>query len=110
MPALLRTIEELVSGDRRVKDYALGVEAVAAAALLAGCVPEGHEHPGAALRPSADIAIAALRAIDTAYADDSIPTELAAEDANLRERLAAVEPVRQLLRAAIPPLQRETLF
>jgi hypothetical protein len=112
VPALLLTIEKLVSGDRRLEDYTLCVRVVAAAALLAGCVPENDERWPAdtALRHTTAVAIAALRAVDTAYADDSILTEMAAEDGNLRERLAAVEPVRQLLRAAIPPPQHETQF
>ncbi|MEV4757303.1 DUF4259 domain-containing protein [Micromonospora sp. NPDC049559] len=105
VPALLLTIDQLVSGDRQVEDYTLCVQGVAAAALLAGCVPESHEQwpAAAALRPTAEVAIAALRAVDTAYADDSILTEMATEDGNLRERLAAVEPIRQLLRAASYP-------
>ncbi|MBX6355485.1 MAG: DUF4259 domain-containing protein [Micromonosporaceae bacterium] len=110
MPELLRAIDQLASHGAR--DYGRSVRGLAAAALLVGRWPDRAKDWAvrAIPPPTPEIAADALRAIDAAYGDDAILTELTAEAGTLAEHLAAIEPIRQLLRAAIFPPQQESLF
>ncbi len=111
MPALLEAIDRLTA-PQGAQDYGHAVRGLVAAALLAGTGPEHAEEWAAnTIKPvRMDDATAALQAIDAAYGQDAIPPELATEADNLTQCLVALEPTRQLLQAAIPPAQHETLF
>ncbi|MFB6724954.1 DUF4259 domain-containing protein [Kribbella sp. NPDC056345] len=96
---------------QNAEDYTMAVEAVAAAAILAGAGVEQEQTATWEIPPlTADRAEAAMTAVANAYADHGIIAELAAEAGTLSEHRAAIEPVRERLRAAIPPPQDEVLF
>jgi len=115
VPALHAALDRLAAPGGAL-DYSLSVQGLAAAALLAGCVPYPEDQRNSAWVSTTippldhEIATLACQAIEAAYGEDAILTELAIEAGNLTEHLAGLEPVRQRLRAAIPPPQTETLF
>lgn len=115
VPALISTLDRLVTPGG-AQDYDLSVQGLAAAALLAGFVPypgdaQTAEWVTATIPPlSPEVAALAGQAIDTACGDDAVFADYAAEDGRLSNLLAAIRPVRQRLRAAVPPPQVETLF
>jgi hypothetical protein len=115
MPALLDRFDRLASSSG-TKDYNLSVEGLAATALVAGFAPypadeRRSEWVAATIPPlSPEVAMLACQAINAAYGDDAILTEFAVEAGNLSEHLAAIEPVRQRLQAAVLLPQVEILF
>ncbi|GAA5192549.1 hypothetical protein GCM10023322_52410 [Rugosimonospora acidiphila] len=111
MPALLDAVDRLTA-PQGAQDYGRAARGLAAAALVAGIAPEGATEWAANTIPNlgTDDAAAALQAIHAAYGEDAILPELATDADSRTRHLAALEPARQLLRAAIPPPQHEVLF
>jgi hypothetical protein len=110
LPKLTAAVNRLVQ-PRNAEDYTMSVEAVAAAAILSGAGFDPRHTETWDVPPlTADMARAALTAVNNAYADHGVIVELAAEAGTRSEHRAAIEPVRERLRAAIPPPQDEVLF